>query len=265
MKPIYATIVGSKLYGISTPQSDIDFKGYGFEDPDAIVGLKRVEQQEYKNDVKEGPNKIEGVCYTVKQYLHLALKGNPTIVELVFANDKYHVITSDIGKEIYEFGRKHFLTKHLFKPYSAYHMAQIRKLQNTVPIGSRKEMHDIYGFDVKFGSHAYRLARQCVIVMEEGILRPTLDPQDKEIALAIRQGKYSKEDCLDLLHKVDRQMKEAYGKSTLPAMPDYNIVNKFCCDVYMRYLNGKFDSELQKLQNDDNIMKQVTEFHQTPN
>jgi len=258
MKNIFATIVGSKLYDVATENSDTDFRGIGFTDISNIIGLNNQEQEQYKNDVPDGKDKIEGTCYDVKYFLRLAMKGNPTIIEVAFADPKFHIMTTPIGLEVCEFIKSNFLTKFLFRPYSAYHQAQIRKLQSVKPIGKRKELFDKYLYDLKFCFHSYRLARQCTIIMQEGILRPTLDPIDKEIGLNIRNGMYSKEQAIELLQKVDVEMYDAYKSTSLPEKPNFNKVNDFCVDIYKKYINGDYDSQLKEVEHKPNLLNQVT-------
>jgi uncharacterized protein len=244
MKATFVTGVGSQLYGTATAKSDKDFKGFGFEDIDQIIGLRNFEQQEYSNHEPDGPTKMEGTCYSIRRYLQLCLKGNPTVIEIAFADKAHWMLDTPVGQEICDYVRKNFLTKHLFKPYSAYHMAQMRKLQSMERTGKRAEEVKKFGLDTKFAGHAYRLARQCAIVMREGTLRPTLDPDDKIMCLDIRAGKYNKEEVLAILKTVDEDMYSAYKVTTLPEAPNFNKANDFMVDVYRRYLNGTFDSQL---------------------
>jgi hypothetical protein len=244
MKPAFVTIVGSKLYGISTPQSDIDFKGFGFAEIDEIVGLKHFEQQEYSNHKPDGPEKVEGVIYDIRRYIHLCLKANPTVIEIAFADPAFHQHATEIGKEVAEFVRTNMLTQRLFPAYSAYHRAQLRKLQSMERTGKRKDLVEKHGYDPKFAGHAYRLARQCCIVLSEGVLRPTLDPADREMCLKIRNGEFTKDECLKILQDVDVQMYEEHKKTSIPVAPDFNKANKFVCDLTLRYLKGEFDSQL---------------------
>lgn len=240
MKHEFITLVGSHLYGLTTPQSDKDFKGFGFESIDHILGLKNTEQQEYKTPgIEDGPNKIEGTIFTVKRYLQLCLTSNPTVIEIAFANDQYHLYSSDLGRKICKFVRENLLTKALFKPYSAYHMAQIRKLQSMNRTGKRAEMVEEHGYDLKFAMHAYRLARQCTIVMKEGTLRPTLDPEDVKVCMDLRTGGiYDKDAALKLLEDVDKEMYSAYSISTIKESPDFNTVNDFCVSLYREYVKN---------------------------
>lgn len=244
MKPIFVTKVGSQLYGTATLKSDIDFKGFGFEDVDQIIGLKSFNQQEYNNHEPDGPTKMEGTIYSVKRYLSLCLSGNPTVIEVAFAGSDHHMHNTVIGEEVRQFVQKNFMTKALFKPYSAYHMAQVKKLQSMNRTGKRADEILEFGYDAKFSMHAYRLARQCCIVMGEGVLRPTLDPSDKKKCMEIRSGVLSKEKVLEILKDVDNQMYESYNASKIPAKPNYDAVNSFLVNIYTKYLNKEYDQQV---------------------
>lgn len=244
MKPAFVTVVGSKLYGIATANSDTDFKGFGFCEADEIIGLKTFEQQEYNNNKPDGPEKSEGVIYDIRRYVHLCLKANPTVIEIAYADPKFFLHTTPIGLEVVDFVRKTMLSQRLFPAYSAYHRAQMRKLQSMERTGKRAEEIFKFGYDTKFAGHAYRLARQCVIVLTENTLRPTLDPEDAEMCLKIRRGEFSKEEALAILEKVDKDMYSAHKTTTIPTEPNFNKANAFCIDLYLRYLKGEFDSQL---------------------
>lgn len=246
VQPLFVTIVGSKLYGFNNAQSDTDFKGFGFEAIDEIIGLKTFDQQQYSNNVEDGPNKSEGVVYSIRRYLGLCMSGNPTVIEYAFADKSFWMHSTPIGLEVVEFVKKNMLSKHLFKPYSAYHRAQLRKLQSLERTGKRAAEVLQYGYDLKFTCHAYRLARQCSIVMKEGTLRPTLDPKDKEMCLDIRSGKFTKEEALKLLEEVDVEMYESYKVSSLPDQPDFNLCNDFCQQIYLNYLTGRYSSQFKE-------------------
>lgn len=240
--PVFITFVGSQLYGTATPNSDKDFKGIGFPDLDEIVGLKHFEQQEYKNNVEDGPNKIEGVIYDIRRYIHLCMKGNPTVIEFACANSNHHILTTDIGERVRKFVRENFLTKHLFKPYSAYHRAQVRKLQSMERTGKRAELVKELGFDSKFASHAYRLAKQCVQVMKTGELNPTLEGEELSVCRTMRNGDYGKDGTLAILEDVDKEMYAAYNTSTIPEKPNFNKVNEWLTNRYTDYIAWSCDN-----------------------
>ena len=245
--PAFVSVVGSKLYGINTLSSDTDIKGFGFAEPDEIIGLKHFEQQQFQNEVADGPDKIEGVVYDARYYIHLCMKGNPTVIEIAFTDNKFDILTSNVGKEICKFVRDNMLAKSIFKPYSAYLRAQVRKLENTKPIGKRKELVDQYGYDLKFSSHAIRLAIQGGQIMSDKMFNPTLSPEHAKICKDIRNGVYNKEQALQIIKEYDAKMYEAYKVSTLPESVDFNKVNSWLTKLYGDWLSYKanFDNDYE--------------------
>jgi len=243
---LFVTLVGSTLYGTSTPTSDKDFKGFCFPTYKQLVGLDTFDQQSYENGMPDGPDKMEGQVYSLKKFMHLAIvKANPTILEVCFAKPKYHIYTTEIGIEIAEFVQSNSVTKRLFKPYNAYHRAQMRKLQSQNRTGKRKEIVEKYTYDVKFAMHAYRLGCQAATAMATGRVEPTLEDDELTMANRIRTGEFSLEECLDILQKVDDKMYEEYKKSTIINEPDYDLVNSFLTDIHKRFLSGEFNSQLK--------------------
>lgn len=240
--PIFVSVVGSKLYGIDTIESDTDIKGFGFAEPDQLIGLRKFEQQQFKNDVQDGPDKIEGVIYDVKYFIHLCMKGNPTVLELAFADEKFHILNTGIGKEVCKFVRENMMVKSIFKPYNAYLRAQIKKMENTKPIGARKELVDKYGVDVKFMSHGYRLAVQGCQILKDKSFNPTLSDADSKICRDIRNGKYTKEEGIELIKSVDVKMYEAYQVSTLTESVDFNKVNTWLTNLYSEWIGFNYDT-----------------------
>jgi predicted nucleotidyltransferase len=239
---LYVVRVGSRLYGFDTEESDYDFKGFCLSTIPQLLGLERFEQQEYTNGRPDGPTKEEGVLHSISQYLHLGvMKCNPTVLEFAFVRPEFYIHTTELGLEVAKFVRENSITKKLFAPYSAYHRAQVRKLQSMERTGKRAEMVAAHGYDLKFAVHSYRLGRQATIAMSTGQIIPTLEGEDLRIAKEMRAGKYSKEEALAILESVDRQMYDAYKASTLPESPDYHKVENFLIDIHTKYIRGEYD------------------------
>jgi predicted nucleotidyltransferase len=247
LQALYVTKVGSTLYGTATPMSDIDFKGFCLPTATQLVGMDTFEQQSYDNQVEDGPDKMEGQVYALKKFMHLAVvKANPTILEVCFADPKFHIHSTPLGLEVADFIQKNAVTKTLFKPYNAYHRAQMRKMQSQERTGKRVAIVEEFGYDVKFAMHAYRLGRQAVLAMSTGKVVPTLVGEDLTMANRIRQGEFSIEECLEILQKVDDDMYAAYQASTIPTSPNYKLCNDYLTDVHKRFLAGEFDSQIME-------------------
>jgi len=94
---ILECISGSKAYGLDTPQSDTDIRGVFILPQERIYGLNYVEQvADKKNDI---------VYYELGRFIHLLVKNNPNILELLATpEDKIltkHPIIDLISPEIF--------------------------------------------------------------------------------------------------------------------------------------------------------------------
>jgi predicted nucleotidyltransferase len=237
MKIFYKTIVGSKLYNLDTSQSDTDIKGFGMPSVDNIIGLKRQETDANKNIAENSDESI----FSVGKFLSVLYKGNPTIFEISFADDKFVLECSTEGKEIIKFCRENFITKHLFPPYSAYFRAQHADvLKQKTKVSNRLELLNKYGFDVKAASHTARIGYQCIQIMKYGQFNPTLQGEEREVCMDIKLGKWNLSRTSDLLKEIDKEMYDAYKYSSLPAKPDYDKVNQFCVKIYKDYIDKEY-------------------------
>ena len=127
---LYEVIAGSHLYGLSTPASDIDTRGFYFIRPEEYLSLREVEPQldEEKNDV---------VFYNLKRAFELLKTANPNMCELLFPVDdciKYKY--SPIMDELFA-NRKLFISKKAYYTHAAYSTAQIFKMR-----GKNKKVHN---------------------------------------------------------------------------------------------------------------------------
>lgn len=243
MKPIYVSVVGSRLYGIATQDSDHDIKGIGFNDVDEYIGLKSKEQQDYSNG-KENNESFNGTIYDVRRVFHLLLKGNPTVLEPFCSDSNFIIHTCDIGNQIAKFVRENLISKHFFAPFKGYHFSQIKEFTNSNRTGKRKESFEKYGYDGKFAGHAYRLSKQCINLMIDGWLNPTVDGQTKEIVMNMRNHIYSKEKCVKYLQDSDIEMDIAFSKSKLPDKPNFDMVNDFVTNIIYNYINGVYKDQI---------------------
>jgi hypothetical protein len=243
MKPIFVTVVGSFLYGMNTPTSDKDIKGFCFPEIDEMLGLKNFEQQLWDNGVEDGPEKIEGQILEVGKYVNLCMGGNPTVIEIAWAPEKFWIHTSPVGLEITQFIRENMFSQRLFKAYSAYHHAQMRKMESMTRVGKRANEVDDYGYDRKFAGHAYRLAKQCVGVLSNHSLNPTMEGYDLEVVMQMRNGTMHRDEVVKHLERVDVEMYDAHKASSLPDTPDFDKVNKWLTNLKLRYINGEFDNQ----------------------
>ena len=78
---ILSVLVGSQAHGLATPESDSDYRGVFAVDTRTILSLNA--KKEYKGWV-EGTDE-DATSYELRHFLELALKCNPSILEVFSA------------------------------------------------------------------------------------------------------------------------------------------------------------------------------------
>lgn len=216
MKPeniILEGITGSKAYGLDHADSDTDIKGIYVAPTSDILGLYNVPETIDHTDP-------DWVYHEVGKFIQLAMKGNPTILELLFL-DGYLELTK-FGKMLVD-NRHLFLNNVIYKSYGGYALSQARKLNARGGTygsgrGNRYEKHT---------RHCFRLLYQGKELLETGNLTVRVMPDVREELFAI--GKASP---AEIIEKFEREFAEFDKiKSVLPDKPNKEEINKLLLKI----------------------------------
>ena len=119
---------GSHLYGTSTPQSDLDFKGvYLPEVNDVLLGHIPKTAGD-NNGLKKLPGDLDCEYHTLHHFLHLARQGQTMAVDMLFAPDNCVYLDSKNGWiwSTFQRERQRFLTKNMYA-FVGYARSQANK------------------------------------------------------------------------------------------------------------------------------------------
>lgn len=198
MKTIFKTLVGSRLYGVDLPESDYDFKGVSLPSAEDLLGLKDTAREHW--EVQNDPSTPgETVMHSVTKFLVLFMSGNPTVTELVFADEKYVSVHEPIWDVVKDFAKGHLMSRKIIGSYGGYINDQLKRVRDRKAQNNREVMIQKHGFDVKCASHVYRLAVQGVQLVSTGTCNPTLTGVDRDICISIKRGDKSYHDVVSLL------------------------------------------------------------------
>lgn len=218
MKPeniILECVVGSHMYNLDTPTSDVDIKGIYVENTTRFFELTEPKLVRDHTDP-------DWAYYELKQFCYLAAKANPTITELLWAND--YTILTDLGKELVNI-REAFLSKRALKSYLGYAMSQVgRKYRNATDITQYRA-----GKHVR---HTWRLCKQYEELATTGKLRVKLTNEEREECFSFMDKTY--EECMDWFLAEDKRLSSI--KSVLPDEPDYKRINQFLVETRTKLL-----------------------------
>jgi len=126
---------GSHLYGMNTPESDYDLRGFILPPAPYIVGVADFKAAELEGDTK---------IYSLKHFLKLVIKGDVQCSELFFASKKNITNISIIGEEV--LGMKDLLISNaIYGKIMGYSTGEWRKAMavKLVPTKLKKEKHEV--------------------------------------------------------------------------------------------------------------------------
>jgi uncharacterized protein len=118
---IFLTGVGSRAYGIHTPESDYDQAGVMIPPGKYFYGLDRFEQ------FKDFPEQ-DKVIYDIRKAVMLISDNNPNMLDLLFAPEKCIIKVTPEWQVMID-NRDLFVSKKCRHTYSGYAFAQLRRIK----------------------------------------------------------------------------------------------------------------------------------------
>jgi uncharacterized protein len=125
-------LAGSHGYGLSRPESDLDYRGIFIATKPYYFGFKTIEQLDTGWSTESGifswlDCEKDTVIYELKKILSLLSGANPNIIELLWLNE-YKFMTPT-GQYLLD-RRRMFLTKKVKHTYAGYALAQIKRIES---------------------------------------------------------------------------------------------------------------------------------------
>lgn len=218
MKPeniIIEGITGSRAYGLDTEDSDTDIKGVYVAPTQSVLSLEASSLGYNKKHATKDHVDPDWVYHEVEKFINLALKANPTILEMLFL-DGYTALSKH-GKMLVD-NRHLFLSNTVYKSYGGYALSQARKLNargGTYGNGRNNRYS-------KHTRHCFRLLYQGKELLETGTLTVRVTPEMRKELFAI--GEFSPQEIISKFEKDFAEFDKI--KSVLPDKPDIEAINK---------------------------------------
>jgi uncharacterized protein len=245
---IMRLLVGSEAYGLSDgPSSDRDEKGVCIEPLEAHIGFSRFEQYEYRSaaertgikDAKSEAGDLDLTIYSLKKFLSLALKGNPTIIEMLFLQTKLKGSTA-VGGQLQDL-YPYIVSRKAGGAYLGYMQAQRRKLLSKEPVedSARFDLVQKFGYDTKFAMHLLRLGFQGAELLETGKLTLPVVGSLKTDLMNVRHGKCQLSEVLACADGLEDRMKKLLDDSPVQAQPNVDYVQDWMVNTYWNWWKGQ--------------------------
>lgn len=201
-KACLVAVTGSKAYGLDHPDSDTDRMGVFIDSTLKVAGLHWNKNNEsYSNASSNGDDLT---MHEVGKFLRLCLKGNPTLIELLFMNE-YEVLT-ETGKSIIE-NRDILVSESTLR--SSYHGYAYSQLQR---VTTDKE------FKPKMARHVLRIARQGYTLLTTRTFNVKVDDPQEYFDLTNLPFNH-------MISKISAEVdKLKFCDSVLPSVPDTETI-----------------------------------------
>lgn len=225
---------GSVAQGTANENSDHDYMGVVLEPEEYVIGLEKYETKRV-SDVPTGQKSLPGgtdtTYHSLRKFVSLCAQGNPTVGSVLHL-PKYELLT-EIGESLIA-SRDLFWSARAGHAYLGYLQSQIKSLLD--PSRQRAELVEQFGYDTKFGYHAYRLGIQGVTYMRDKTPMLPLTGRNLSFAKEIRAGQVELESLLSVLDSVAGQLTEYLQDSTtIPDQPDYEAINVWLIEAHQAY------------------------------
>jgi uncharacterized protein len=152
-------VVGSTAYGLAHEGSDVDRLGVYVAANEYVLGLDGPSAVAHTH-VEHDP---DATIHEVGKFISLALKCNPTILELLFATQE---IPSTAANLLVNNRRIFLSTKRVVDAYGGYATQQAKRLMDRHAAGKEGFNADLKKRTAKHGRHCYRL-----LIMGQHLLR----------------------------------------------------------------------------------------------
>lgn len=239
MKVMCKVTGGSRMYGLETPESDIDTRGVFMNtDPGMILGLQRNEI------IKE--ERSDFLMFELCHFLRNLSRTNTQVIEILYANE-FEEITPEF-KKMRENRNRLMDSDGLFRSLKGY-IGNERRLANGERTGElggkRRSQVEKYGFSPKNFSHLLRLAR-CgsvfFLTSEYPVNLRSYDMGFRDFVFSVKTEpqKYTKKQLNEI---ADGEL-ENLDRSFLARKDDFNFdmdfANELCLDFYYPFLKERF-------------------------
>ena len=218
---LLSVIVGSKLHGLDTPESDTDYAHVVISPLiDVVSPFRDDSNQHNQGDVKDE------VRYELRHFCKLAVQGNPTVLEVLWSNK---VSRTTVAGAVLQSNRTAFLAKdRVYHAHRGYAISQRKRSEKTCP-SDVKRMGKAAAAYLRVLMQGYQLLTlgdfKPQVEDDDGLLRRWKQGATYEETFG-RYGGY--------FEYLEEQLDLAYAQSPLPAQAKIGWIEAFLLDEYRK-------------------------------
>lgn len=268
----YLTIMGSYSYGVNMDTSDMDVYGWCIPKKETIFphlagkimgfdnNLGKFDQWKQDHvldkDAQAGKGKMYDLAiYSIIKYFRLLTDNNPNIVDSIFTAEDCVLHCTQVGRMVRD-ERKIFLHKGSWHKFRGYAWSQWNKIKKEKPEGSRKELIEKYGYDIKFGYHLIRLLNE----VEQILINQDLDLRlNNDCLIAIRSGNVPLNELEKMFFDKQKSLENLYIESKIPYGPDEEKIKALLLKVLEHHF-GSLQECVRIIGKEEKLLKQIKEL-----
>lgn len=239
-------LVGSTVHGLNVNDGieDRDEMGVCIEPLAEAMSLwapfeqfiyRSAAEREGRANARSTGGDLDLTIYSLRKWMRLALKGNPTILLLLFTPYDQLITCDPLGAELRAL-LPAIISKRVQAPFLGYLQAQKQRL--TGERGQKRihrpELEEMYGFDTKYAMHMLRLGFQGVELLTSGHLSLPMREPERSYLLDVRRGKVSEQECFTRAGQLEQELIDLATTSPLPEEPEEQRAEAWMLEAYQR-------------------------------
>lgn len=230
--------VGSTAHGTGLPGGeDYDEMGVMIDPWQSAVGLHPdpdtvIYRPGRQMTDRSQPGDYDLVVYTARKFAQLCVKGNPSVLMLLFGPLRFSTPLGDALRAL----APAFWSDQARLRFLGYSQAQRERLLG-VRGGkhtNRPELIAQHGYDTKFAMHMLRLGLQGMEYAQHGRLTLPIPGEAGELLRAVRRGEYALDRVIAMADANEDALRMMGGRA--PLMPDVGAINEWLRAVHMEAL-----------------------------
>jgi predicted nucleotidyltransferase len=220
-------VTGSHMYGMATPESDMDYTGV-FHPADYANPLKERDRTE----VWTNPEGDDFVAHTAAKFARLSVKGNFNVLDLYFYNPIRRVGFVD---ELINVCRPFVITRNTLSAYMGYVASQKGRDSDSARRRNpeRQAQLERVGYDGKYLSHMLRGMYTLTGILKTGTYHYLTD-LERAMLLQIKRGEWSKQVLMDYV-RIEMEKLESLYDGVADSFRDATDLEAVICDYFLSH------------------------------
>ena len=211
-KPILHVLVGSRAHNLHTDDSDFDYRGVFIVPTTDLLSIGK--NMKTTNWVE---GKVDDTSWELGHFLKMATQCNPNVLD-VFKGEP--IDDSGEGQALQELWPHVISRRRILDAYLGYSHNQFKKLMDQEAVDTPRVW--------KFGVTYIRALLNGIDILNTGTFSLEVkDIRSRNILRLIREGHVSRGVIIDEAVRLQKEIHDAYGRSTIPEAPNLEVVNEY--------------------------------------